>query len=254
MSGLFDLTGRRVLITGASSGLGLHFAEFLADHGAHVICAARRLERLKALNERLSAKGNSSEALLMDVTNIKSIRAAFVYLEDSGGVDVVINNAGVTVSKPVLEQTESDWDNVIDTNLKGAWMVSTEAARGWVRTQRPGCIVNVASILGERVAGAVAPYAASKAGLLQLTKALALELARYDIRVNALAPGYMLTDLNHDFLSSDRGQRLCARIPQRRFGEPADLDGALLLLTADAGRRMTGAVLAVDGGHLVSSL
>jgi NAD(P)-dependent dehydrogenase (short-subunit alcohol dehydrogenase family) len=171
-----------------------------------------------------------------------------------GPADIVVNNAGVTVTKPLLQQTEEDWDSVVGTNLKGGWMVAQEAARRLVAAKKPGSLINIASILGERVAGGVAPYAVSKAGLVQATKAMALELARYGIRVNAILPGYVTTDLNRDFLESEAGDKLRARIPTRRFGKLEDLDGPLLLLASDAGRHMTGAVLAVDGGHLVSGL
>lgn len=254
MADRFDLKGRRVLVTGASSGLGEHFAAMLALTGAQVVVAARRIDRLQALVERIGAAGGTVHPLAMDVADAASVAVAFAALDEAGGVDVVVNNAGVTVAKSALQQTEADWDTVIDTNLKGSWLVATEAARRWVAAGRPGAIVNIASILGERVAGAVAPYAISKAGVLQLTKALALEFARHGIRVNALAPGYVSTDLNRDFLASDAGHRLQRRIPQNRFADPEDLDGALLLLVSDAGRSITGAVLAVDGGHLVSSL
>ncbi|WP_321938200.1 SDR family NAD(P)-dependent oxidoreductase [Paraburkholderia sp. J8-2] len=254
MADRFDLTGRRVLVTGASSGLGEHFAAMFAQAGAQVVAAARRVERLQALVERIGAAGGTAQALEMDVSDAASVAAGFAKLSETGGVDVVVNNAGVTVAKSALTQTEADWDAVIDTNLKGTWLVATEAARRWVAAERPGSIVNIASILGERVAGAVAPYAISKAGVLQLTRALALEFARHGIRVNALAPGYVSTDLNRDFLGSDAGKRLQARIPQGRFSDPEDLDGALLLLASNASRSITGAVLAVDGGHLVSSL
>jgi NAD(P)-dependent dehydrogenase (short-subunit alcohol dehydrogenase family) len=174
--------------------------------------------------------------------------------ESIGDPDIVINNAGLTVTRPLLEQTVLDFDNVIDTNLRGCWMVATTAARRMVTAGRPGSIVNIASILGERVAGGVAPYAISKAGVIQATKAMALELARHGIRVNALLPGYVVTDLNREFLESEAGRKLRARIPTRRFGELTDLDGPLLLLASDAGRAMSGAVVAVDGAHLVSSL
>ena len=254
MSGRFSIAGRRVLVTGASSGLGWHFAGMLAAEGAQVVVAARRLERLDALVEQIQAAGGSAQALAMDVASRASVQAAFDALQGQGPLDIVVNNAGVTVTRSALAQTEQDWDAVLDTNLKGVWQVATEAARRWVEAKRPGCIINIASILGERVAGSVAPYAISKAGIVQMTKALALEFARHDIRVNALAPGYVETDLNRDFLASEAGQRLRARIPQRAFAQPGDLDGALLLLASDAGRRMTGAVVPVDGGHLVSSL
>jgi NAD(P)-dependent dehydrogenase (short-subunit alcohol dehydrogenase family) len=167
---------------------------------------------------------------------------------------VIVNNAGVTATGPALQQSEQDWDTVIDTNLKGGWLVAQEGARRLVAAHIPGSIINIASILGERVAGGVAAYAISKAGLIQATKALALELARYEIRVNAILPGYIVTDLNREFLESEAGERLRARIPTRRFGQVEHLDGPLLLLASAASAHMTGAVLAVDGGHLVSSL
>jgi NAD(P)-dependent dehydrogenase (short-subunit alcohol dehydrogenase family) len=168
--------------------------------------------------------------------------------------DVIVNNAGITVTKPLLKHDEDDWNTVVDTNLGGCWRVAQEGARRMADGNRPGSIINIASILGERVAGGVAPYAISKAGIIQATKALALELARYGIRVNAILPGYIVTDLNREFLASDAGERLRGRIPSRAFGQPEHLDGPLLLLAAEAGAHMTGAVLAVDGGHLVSSL
>jgi NAD(P)-dependent dehydrogenase (short-subunit alcohol dehydrogenase family) len=190
----------------------------------------------------------------LDVTDGASVARCFDELASWGAPDIVINNAGVTVTKPVLQQTEADWDAVVGTNLKGSWMVAQEAARWLVAASRGGSLINIASILGERVAGGVAPYAISKAGLVQATKAMALELARHGIRVNAILPGYVVTDLNSDFLESEAGQKLRARIPTRRFGQLRDLDGPLLLLASDAGSHITGATLAVDGGHLVSSL
>lgn len=249
------LDGRTALVTGASSGLGRHFAHTLAAAGAAVAVAARRADKLQALVEQIAAAGGTAQAVAMDVTDAASVRAGFdVIAAWRGAPDLIVNNAGVAVSRPLLEQSEADWDGVVGTNLKGAWCVAQEGARRLVASQRPGAIVNIASITGERVAGGVAPYCASKAGLLHLTRAMALELARHGIRVNALAPGYVVTELNRDFLASPAGERLRARIPQQRFGQPADLDGPLLLLAGEAGRFITGAVLAVDGGHLVSSL
>jgi NAD(P)-dependent dehydrogenase (short-subunit alcohol dehydrogenase family) len=154
----------------------------------------------------------------------------------------------------LLDQSEQDWDSVIDTNLKGCWLMGQEAARRMVAAGKGGSLINVASILGQRVAGGVAPYAISKAGLVQATRSQALELARYNIRANALLPGYIVTDLNRDFLASEAGEKLRSRIPTRRFGMPEDLDGPLLLVASDAGRHMTGATVEVDGGHLVNSL
>ncbi len=191
----------------------------------------------------------------LDVTDRDSVKQAFDAIEAGPGIaDIIVNNAGVAVSRPLLQQTEADWDSVVDTNLKGAWLVAQEAARRLVAAKRPGSIVNIASITGERVAGGVVGYCASKAGVIHLTRAMALELARHEIRVNALAPGYVQTELNRDFLVSEAGERLRSRIPQRRFGPAEELDGALLLLASDAGSYITGSVLVADGGHLVSSL
>ena len=250
----FRLDGRVVLVTGASSGLGTHFAQLLASVGARVAVAARRADKLQAVVDGIAAAGGQARALSLDVANAESVRACFDELARWGAPDVVINNAGVTVTRPLLEQTEEDFDQVLDTNLKGCWLVATEAARRMVAAGQGGSIVNVASILGERVAGGVAPYAISKAGVVQATKAMTLELARHRIRVNALLPGYVITDLNRDFLTSEAGDKLRSRIPSRRFGEMTDLDGPLLLLASDAGAAMSGATVAVDGAHLVSSL
>lgn len=250
----FNLRGQLVLVTGASSGLGQHFARLLAGVGARVAVAARRADKLQGVVDAIVAQGGEARAFTLDVTDNASVRACFDAIGAWGVPDVVINNAGVTVTRPVLAQTEEDFDQVLDTNLKGNWLVATEAARRMVAAQKGGAIVNVASILGERVAGGVAPYAISKAGVVKATKALALELARHGIRVNALLPGYVVTDLNRDFLTSEAGDKLRARIPSRRFGEMGDLDGPLLLLASDAGKAMSGATVAVDGAHLVSSL
>jgi NAD(P)-dependent dehydrogenase (short-subunit alcohol dehydrogenase family) len=251
----FRLDGKLALVTGASSGLGRHFAQVLASAGARVLVTARRAERLQALVREIAVDGGQAHAFELDVADAGSVRAAFERIVAEAGVpDVVVSNAGVTITKPLLQQDESDWDQVMDTNLKGCWLVGTEAARRMLAANKGGCILNVASILGQRVAGGVAPYAISKAGVVQATKAMALELARHGIRVNALLPGYVMTDLNREFLASAAGEKLRARIPSRRFGEFSDLDGPLLLLTSDAGRAMSGATVAVDGAHLVSSL
>ena len=247
----FHLNGKCALITGASSGFGAHFAHLLSAAGAEVILAARRADKLSELQQALQARGRKASAISMDVSSRESVSAGF---DQIGACDIVINNAGITVTSALLDQTEADWDSVIDTNLKGCWLVATEAARRLRAAQKPGAIVNVASILGERVAAGVAPYAISKAAVIQATKVMALELARYQIRVNALLPGYVVTDLNRDFLQSEAGEKLRSRIPTRRFGEMTDLDGPLLLLCSDAGTGMTGSCLTVDHGHLLSSL
>lgn len=250
----FRLDGRVVLVTGASSGLGTHFAQLLADAGARVALAARRTDKLQSVVDAITQAGGEARAYPLDVTSADSVRECLDAISTWGVPDVVVNNAGVTVTRPLLEHTEEDFDHVLDTNLKGSWLVATEAARRMVAGGKGGSIVNVASILGERVAGGVASYAISKAGVVQATKAMALELARHRIRVNALLPGYVVTDLNRDFLNSEAGDKLRSRIPSRRFGELSDLDGPLLLLASDAGAAMSGATVAVDGGHLVSSL
>jgi len=255
MADLFSLAGRVALVTGASSGLGRHFAGTLAGAGATVIVTARRLDRLAEVVAEIEAAGGRAHAVALDVTDGASVAAAFEAAAAGAGLpDVVVANAGIAIERPVLEQTEADWDAVIDTNLKGCWLVAQEAARRWVAAGRGGAIVTVGSILGVRVAGGVAPYAASKAGLIQLTKAMALELARHDIRVNALLPGWIVTDLNRGFLESEAGDRLRRRVPMRRFGRPEDLDGPLLLLSGPAGRGMTGTCVTVDHGHTISAL
>jgi NAD(P)-dependent dehydrogenase (short-subunit alcohol dehydrogenase family) len=246
-----DLRGKRALVTGASSGFGAHFARVLAAAGATVVLAARRTQLLEAVRSEIITAGGGAEVVALDVADGASVGSVFSKV---GPLHIVVNNAGVTNTKPVFEQTEADWDAIINTNLKGAWFVATEAARAMKAREEGGSIINIASILGLRQSGQVSPYAISKAGLIQLTKQLGLELARYKIRVNAIAPGYFATDLNYKFFNSEPGRALIARVPQRRLGQLADLDGPLLLLASDESRFMTGAVLPVDGGHLLSQL
>jgi NAD(P)-dependent dehydrogenase (short-subunit alcohol dehydrogenase family) len=203
----------------------------------------------------IRAAGGRASIHAMDVTDPESVRAAIEGAAgELGPVTILVNNAGVAVTKPFLDVTETDWASVVDVNLNGAWRVAQAAARHMKANGRGGSIINIASITGLRVAGSISSYVASKAGLIQLTKAMALELARFNIRVNALAPGYIETDINRDFFATESGQTLVKRIPQRRIGKPEELDGPLLLLASDASSYMTGSVLAVDGGHLVSSL
>ena len=255
MSKRFDLAGKVALVTGASAGLGVHFARTLGAAGAAVAIAARRADRLASLQAELQATGAKAVAVELDVQSIDSITAAFATVEKAlGPIDIVINNAGISIVRPALEMPVEDWDAVVNTNLRGAWLVAQTAGKRWLMAKRPGVIVNIASILGLRTIGQVAPYNASKAGLIHLTRALAMEWARHDIRVNAICPGYIETEMNSDFWKTPAGQRLIDRIPQRRIGRPEHLDGALLLLSSDAGSFMTGSVLTVDGGHTVSSL
>lgn len=249
------LQGSIALVTGASSGLGRHFANVLARAGATVAIAARRTELLDELAQGIEAQGGRAFAARMDVSSGESIRNAYEQIEAQVGVpDIIVNNSGIVITKPLLEQQEADWDAVVDINLKGAFLVATEGARRLRKHSRGGSIINVASILGFRNAGGLAPYAASKGGLAHLTRNMALELARYDIRVNGIAPGYIDTDMNREYFSTAQGAEMIKRIPQRRLGRPEDLDGVLLLLASPASRYMTGTVIAVDGGHLVSTL
>lgn len=263
----FDLSGRVALITGASGGLGRHFAHVLAGAGASVAVAARRAGECEAVAAAINGAGGKAVAVSMDVTRGDSIVRAFDAAGDAlGPVTIVVNNAGVAETASLMDMNQAGWDRVLDTNLKGAWLVGREGARRMADAQsgdkasdkngdkNGGVIINIASILGERVAGGLGAYGASKAGLVQLTKSMALEWARYGIRVNALAPGYIETDLNRDFLTSGKGQDMKGRIPQRRFGHMSDLDGPLLLLASDGAGYMTGAVLTVDGGHAISAL
>lgn len=242
------LKGRKALVTGASSGLGAHFAQVLAAQGAEVTLGARRLAELQGVCEKITNIGGRAKAVRLDVTDAASV--AEVCAEP---FDIVVNNAGISEAGPAIDYSEADWDRTMDINLKGAFLVSQAAAQK-MKDNGGGSIINIASILGLRVAGAVAAYATSKAALVQMTKATALEWARYGIRVNALCPGYIETPLNADFFATDAGQALIKRIPQRRLGRLQDLDGPLLLLASDAGAYMTGSEIAVDGGHLVSSL
>jgi NAD(P)-dependent dehydrogenase (short-subunit alcohol dehydrogenase family) len=250
-----SLHGKCALVTGAFGGLGRHFALTLVRAGARVGLVGRRVPAGEALAAEIRAAGGKVAVHAMDVTDPHSVQAAVdAVVAELGPLDVLVNNAGVAVTKPFLEVTEQDWNDVVEVNLNGAWRVAQCVARHMRDARRGGSIVNIASITGLRVAGAISAYVASKAGLIQLTQAMALELARYGIRVNALAPGYIETDINRDFFASEAGQALIKRIPQRRIGKPEELDGPLLLLASDAASYMTGSVIVADGGHLVSSL
>lgn len=251
----FSLAGKLALVTGASSGFGRHFAPMLAQAGAKVALAARRTDLIREEADKIKAAGGEAIAVTMDVTSSESIASALDEIEQSlGVVTVVINNAGITVPKLLLDLSDEDWNAVIDTNLNGVAYVTRETAQRMINAGVGGSIVNIASILAERVQRSLTNYAASKAAVVQFTKTAALELAQHKIRVNALCPGYFQTDLNGEWFKTDDGQALIKRIPQRRTGELHELNGPLLLLASDAGSLMTGASIIVDGGHVLSDL
>ncbi|MEZ7943399.1 MAG: SDR family oxidoreductase [Halioglobus sp.] len=251
----FSLEGKVALVTGASSGFGKHFATVLSQAGAKVVLAARRTELIQAEADKIIAGGGEAMAVTMDVTSSASIAAALDEIESAFGVvTIVVNNAGITIPKLLLDLSDDDWTNVIDTNLTGVAYVARESARRMIAAGVGGSIVNIASILAERVQKALTNYAASKAAVVQFTKAAALEFAPYNIRVNALCPGYFNTDLNSEWFKTSEGQALIKRIPQRRTGTLSELNGPLLLLASDAGSLMTGSAVTVDGGHVLSEL
>ena len=251
----FSLEGKVALVTGASSGFGKHFATVLSQAGAKVVLAARRTELIQAEADKIIAGGGEAMAVTMDVTSSASIAAALDEIESAFGVvTIVVNNAGITIPKLLLDLSDDNWTNVIDTNLTGVAYVARESARRMIAAGVGGSIVNIGSILAERVQKALTNYAASKAAVVQFTKAAALEFAQYNIRVNALCPGYFNTDLNSEWFKTSEGQALIKRIPQRRTGTLSELNGPLLLLASDAGSLMTGSAVTVDGGHVLSEL
>lgn len=256
MSDRFDLTGQVAFVTGASSGLGEHFAQTLAGAGAKVVIAARRVDRLAELAARIERGGGHALPVELDVTDADSVaRALKVAADEFGEMSILVNNAGVPPQALTLEMEEEEWDRVVGTNLKGAWLVAREVGRHMAAHGKGGRIINIASVLGwKTVAKGVQSYGVSKAGLVSMTETMALEVARHGILVNAIAPGYIRTELNDAFLDSEQGQRIQTRVATRRFGEPDDLDGALLLLAGPAGAYITGSVIAVDGGLTLSTL
>ena len=251
----FLLKGQVALVTGASSGFGRHFGKVLARAGARVALGARRTERVQAACDEIVAAGGEAVAVTLDVTDTASIRGALDSVEAQLGlVTVVVNNAGITIPKSLVDLEDGDWSAVIDTNLNGVAYVTRDAARRMIAADTGGSVINIASILAHREQKLLTNYAASKAGVVQFTRTAALELARWNIRVNAICPGYFITDLNRDWFDTDEGRDLVSRIPQRRTGELEHLNGPLLLLASEAGALMTGASLTVDGGHVLSSL
>ena len=249
---IFSLKGRVALVTGASSGLGVQFAKALADNGAAVALVARRADRLKSLKDEIEGKGGCAVAIEADVTDHAAIVRAFNAAEKAfGTVTILVNNAGIAHGGRAVEMPPEEWRKVLSTNLDAVFFWAQEAARRLLVAKKQGAIVNIASVLGLAVSKGAVAYAAAKAGVVQVTKALAVELAFKGVRVNAIAPGWFVTEMNDDYLSGEAGAAIKREIPMGRFGNPGDLDGALLLLVSDAGSYITGATIVVDGGQVV---
>lgn len=249
---MFNLKGRAALVTGASSGLGTQFARALADNGASVVLVARRADRLKALKDEIEAKGGKAIAAEADVTDRAAMTRAFDAAEKAfGTVTILVNNAGIAHGGRAVEMSPEEWRKVLSTNLDSVFFWAQEASRRILAAKKQGAIVNIASVLGLAVSKGAVAYAAAKAGVVQVTKALAVELAFKGVRVNAIAPGWFVTEMNDDYLSGEAGDAIKREIPMGRFGNPGDLDGALLLLVSDAGSYITGATVVVDGGQVV---
>jgi NAD(P)-dependent dehydrogenase (short-subunit alcohol dehydrogenase family) len=249
---IFNLAGKVALVTGASSGLGERFAEVLAENGAAVALVARRTGRLAALKARIEKAGGRAIAVEADVRERAAMLAAFEATETAfGTVTVLVNNAGVVQAGRAVELAEEDWRRVLSINLDAVFYWAQEAARRMLAATKAGSIINIASVLGFSPDKGVIAYATAKAGVVQLTKALALELAFKGVRVNAIAPGWIATEINRDYLNGP-GAGMKRQIPMGRFGEVDDLDGALLLLASDAGRYMTGTTIVADGGQLAA--
>jgi 3-oxoacyl-[acyl-carrier protein] reductase len=250
---LFDLSGKVALVTGSSSGLGVRFAQVLASHGAAVALVARRADRLVAVRADIETAGGRALAIEADVTDRNAMSRAFDAAETAfGTVTILVNNAGVVHSGRAVDLPEAEWRRVLATDLDAVFFWAQEAARRMLAAGNKGAIVNIASVLGFGVDKGVVGYATAKAGVIQLTRALGYELAFKGIRVNAIAPGWIVTELNREYLESERGAAIRREIPVGRFGEARDLDGALLLLVSDAGRFIAGTTIVVDGGQMVA--
>ncbi|MFT6834306.1 MAG: NAD(P)-dependent dehydrogenase (short-subunit alcohol dehydrogenase family) [Francisellaceae bacterium] len=252
----FNLENKVALVTGASSGLGKHFAKLLAKQGAKVVLGARRKEKLDTVVSEIIDAGGTAMSVVLDVTDPQSISAAFDYIfSHYGVVQVLSNNAGISDSTSALSTTEESWNSVLETNLTGGWRMAISMAKQCVENNVSGSIVNTASILGLRVSMGQSSYATSKAALIQLTRSLALELSRKKIRANALCPGYFLTELNEDYFQTDKGKQYIQSMPSQRLGQLNELDVPFLLLACEqAGSYMNGSVLVVDAGHSISNM
>jgi NAD(P)-dependent dehydrogenase (short-subunit alcohol dehydrogenase family) len=248
---VLDIRGKVAIVTGASSGFGRHFAKTLAARGAKVFAIARRLDALNSLVDEIQSVNGNAEAVQVDVSNWREVAALFRALDR---IDIVVNNAGTSGKNFAIDCAEEEWRKTYDVNVHASFSIAQQAARKMIENESGGSIINIASITGIRPGISAAAYSSSKAAVIHMTKALAMEWARFDIRVNAIAPGYFETDLSRELLQSEFGKNMLKRIPQRRFGDLTDLDGPLLLLASDMSAYMTGSVIEVDGGHLASVL
>jgi NAD(P)-dependent dehydrogenase (short-subunit alcohol dehydrogenase family) len=254
MATSFDLTGRVALVTGASSGLGTRFARMLADNGARVVLAARRVERLQALRDQIIEAGGQATAVPLDVTDIASIRAAVDQAESEvGPIDILVNNSGVSTTQKLVDVRPEDYDFVLNTNTRGAFFVAQEVGKRMIeraRTQpgRPARIINVASLAAIKALPLIGIYSMSKAAVAQMTRAMAIEWGRYGINVNAICPGYISTELNEHHWDTDAGRKLISITPRKRLGQPEDLDGLVLLLASERSGFINGSVINVDDG------
>ncbi len=252
---LFSLDSRVALVTGGGGALGRHMALTLAQAGATIVLAGRTLHTLEETSRAVAAVGGKAHCVCLDVSQESSVVDALAQAREQAGlIDIVVNNAGANRPQPAIGLSGKDWDTVLDTNLRGCFFVARECARQLIEEQASGSIINIASVLALRGQKGVSAYMAAKAGLVHLTHSLALEWARYSIRVNALLPGYVLSELTETYLASEEGARLIRNIPQRRLADPAELSGPLLLLASNASSYMTGSVLVADGGLMVTSL
>ena len=244
-----DLSGKIALVTGASSGLGARFAKVLASAGATVALAARRVERLKELRAEIDSEGGEAHVYQLDVTNAASIRACIAQVErDFKKIDILVNNSGVSATARITDVTEEDYDYVMSTNTKGAFFVAQQTAKVMIAQKTPGRIINIASVAGLKVLPQLSVYCMSKAAVVQMTRAMAVEWGRYGINVNAICPGYIVTEINAAHFESEAGQKLVGMLPRRRVGKPEDLDGVLMLLASDASGFVNGAAITADDG------
>ncbi len=255
-----DLSGRVALVTGASSGLGAQFAHTLARAGAAVVLASRRTERLDDLRVSIEADGGDAHVVAMDVTDLASIRAAVARAEtEVGPIDILVNNSGVSTTQRLQDVTETDYDFIMDTNVRGAFFVAQEVAKRMLARAKgaaPGTwvggrIINIASMAGLKVLPQIGVYCMSKAAVVQMTKAMAVEWGRFGINVNAICPGYIDTEINHHHWETEAGQKLISMLPRKRVGHPADLDAVLMMLASNESHFVNGAVIAADDGFAV---